>query len=69
MVKELGAQRVIPSPERTVLGGDGLTYTFASSGLPSSVEFALEPTGPGLQHFTIRVVGFSPVNADIFVMP
>jgi hypothetical protein len=69
MVKELGAQRVVPSPERTVVGDDGLTYTFPASGLPSSVEFALEPTGPGLRHLTMRVVGLEPVNADIFVMP
>jgi hypothetical protein len=69
MVKELGAQRVVPSPERAVVGGDGLTYTFPVSGLPSYVEFALEPTGPGLRHLTIQVVGLKPVNADIFVMP
>jgi hypothetical protein len=69
MVKELGAQRVVPSPERTVIGGDGLTYTFPASGLPSSVEFALEPTGPGLRHLTIRVVGLESLNLDIFVMP
>jgi hypothetical protein len=69
MVKELGAQRVVPSPERAVLGGDGLTYTFPASGLPSSVEFALEPTGPGLRHFTIRIVGLESVNTNIFVMP
>ena len=69
MVKELGAQRVVPSPERTVVGDDGLTYAFPASGLPSSVEFALEPTGPGLHHLTIRVVGLEPVKADIFVMP
>jgi hypothetical protein len=69
MVKELGAQRVVPSPERTVIGGDGLTYTFPASGFPSSVEFALEPTGPGLRHLTIRAVGLEALNLDIFVMP
>jgi hypothetical protein len=69
MVKELGAQRVVPSPERAVLGSDGLTYTFPTSDLPSSVEFALEPTGPGLRHLTIRVAGRDAVNTDIFVMP
>lgn len=69
MVKELGAQRVVPSPERAVVGGDGLTYTFPASGLPSSVEFALEPTGPGLRHLNMRIVGLDPVDADIFVMP
>jgi hypothetical protein len=69
MVKELGAQRVVPSPERTVVGGSGLTYNFPSSGPPSSVEFALEPTGPGLRHLTIQVVGLEALNLNIFVMP
>jgi hypothetical protein len=69
MVKELGAQRVIPAPERTVIGNAGLTYSFPVSSLPASVEFALEPTGPGLRHVTIQVPGWTPVSFDIFVVP
>jgi hypothetical protein len=69
MVKELGAQRVVPSPERAVLGRGGLTYTFPASETPASVEFALEPAGPGLRRLKIQVVGMEAVNAVIFVMP
>jgi hypothetical protein len=69
MVKELGAQRVVPSPERAIIGGDGLTYTFPASVPPSAVEFALEPTGPGLHHLVLCVAGLETVNIDIAVMP
>jgi hypothetical protein len=69
MVKELGAQRVIPAPEGTVLGHGGLTYSFPVSSLPASVEFALEPTGPGLRHLTLQVPGLTPVSVDVFVVP
>lgn len=69
LVKELAAQRVVPSPETTTIGDGGLTYVFPASGLPASVEFALEPTGPGVRHFQIRVPGLQAVRADVVVMP
>jgi hypothetical protein len=69
LVKELGAQRVIPAPEGTTIGEGGLYYSFPVSDLPASVEFALEPTGPGLRHLTLQVPGSSPVKIDIFVVP
>ena len=69
VVKELGAQRVIPSPETTVLGNGGLTYTFPASGTSGSVQFALQPSGPGLRHILIRAAGAEPVRADILVFP
>ncbi|AXC14894.1 hypothetical protein ACPOL_5646 [Acidisarcina polymorpha] len=69
VVKELGAQRVVPSPKTTTLGQDGLTYTFPATTPPASVEFALEPTGPGIRHFVVQVPGFAPVKADIAVVP
>jgi hypothetical protein len=69
MVKELGAQRVIPSPESALLGNGGLTYSFPISTLPASAEFALEPTGPGLRHLMVQVPGSKPVYLSIFVVP
>jgi hypothetical protein len=69
MVKELGAQRVIPEPEGTKIGDGGLYYSFPVSSLPASVEFALEPTGPGLRHLTLQTRESTPVSADIFVVP
>jgi len=69
LVKELAAQRVVPAPKSTVIGDGGLTYVFPASDAPASVEFALEPTGPGLRHFLLRVPGSQPVQADVVVMP
>jgi hypothetical protein len=69
LVKELAAQRVVPSPEATIVGNGGLTYVFPASGVPASVEFALEPTGPGVRHFVIQVPGAQPIHADVVVMP
>lgn len=69
LVDGLGAQRVIPAPQETVIGADGLTYSFAVSRAPASVEFALEPGSPGLHRLTIQAVGLQPIHAEIFVMP
>jgi len=69
LVKELAAQRVIPAPSTTIVGDDGLTYVFPASEAPASVEFALEPTGPGLRHFLIQVPGSQPVQGAVVVMP
>jgi hypothetical protein len=69
LVKELGAQRVIPAPQETVVGEGGLTYTFLASAPPARVDLALEPPGPGEFPFTISVAGAQPVRANIFVVP
>ena len=69
LVKELGAQRIIPAPQETVVGEGGLTYTFLASRPPASVDLALEPAGPGLFSFRIGVAGAKPVEAKIFVVP
>jgi hypothetical protein len=69
LVKELGTQRVIPAPQDTIVGDGGLTYTFPASHVPASIDLALEPGGPGIYNFTIGVVGGSPVQAKVFVVP
>jgi hypothetical protein len=69
LVKELGTQRVIPAPESTVVGNAGLTYTFAASRVPATVDLALEPAAPGAYEFTIGVVGARPIQAKVFVVP
>ncbi len=69
-VEELGAQRVIPSPESTAIGGGGLTYTFlTTTTAPASVQFALQPSKPGLFHFVVQVIGAQPVKGTVVVMP
>ncbi len=69
VVNELGAQRVIPSPLDTAVGGGGLTYTFSAEEAPGSVQFALQPSKPGIFHFTLEVPGSPPIAARVVVMP
>jgi hypothetical protein len=69
LVAELGAQRIIPAPEKTVVGDGGLTYTFPASKPPATIAFALEPSGPGIYDFALGVVGAIPVKARVVVVP
>ena len=69
IVEGLGNQRVVPSPESTVIGQGGLTYTFPASIQPATIEFALQPSGPGIYPFKIQVVGAAPVQEKIVVVP
>jgi hypothetical protein len=69
LVRGLGTQRIIPAPGETQVGDGGLTYTFPASKVPAAVDLALEPSAPGLYHFTIGVVGAEPIHAKIFVVP
>jgi hypothetical protein len=69
LVKGLGTQRVVPAPTETSIGDGGLTYTFPASKPPATVDLALQPSGPGIYHFTIRVANAQPIQAKVFVVP
>jgi hypothetical protein len=69
VVNELGAQRVIPSPVDTAVGDGGLTYTFSTKEAPGAVQFALQPSKPGVYHFSMQVPGSSEISARVVVMP
>lgn len=69
LLKELGTQRVVPQPARSVIGGGGVTYTFPVTKLPVTVDLELEPSFPGLRHFSIGVPGGETVRADVVVLP
>ncbi|WP_158791994.1 hypothetical protein [Granulicella sp. L60] len=69
IVDGLGTQRVIPSPSDTAIGRGGLTYTFSAEQAPGSVQFALQPSRPGIFEFTLQVPGSSPLSAKVVVMP
>ena len=69
VVDELGAQRVIPSPSDTAVGNGGLTYTFSAEQAPGAVQFALQPSKPGIFHFSAQVPGSSEISARVIVMP
>jgi hypothetical protein len=69
LVKGLGTQRVVPAPTETTIGDGGLTYTFPASKPPATVDLALQPSGPGIYHFTIAVANAEPIQAKVFVVP
>lgn len=69
LVKPLGTQRVIPQPASSVVGQGGILYTFPATINPASVEFAMEPSSPGLCHLALRVPGYETSNLTIAVMP
>lgn len=69
LVKPLGTQRVIPQPANSVIGRGGILYTFPATINPASVEFAMEPSSPGICHLGLRVPGSEALNLTIGVMP
>jgi hypothetical protein len=69
IVKELGAQRIIPQPTLSEIGPGGITYTFPAAGSPSMASFALEPAFPGIHHIELQVPGSETIRATIVVLP
>lgn len=69
IVKPLGAQRISPQPVVSTIGDNGITYTFAASVTPASVQIALEPSFPGLHKFRVQVQGSAPIDGTVFVWP
>ena len=69
LVKKLGAQRVVPQPSESVIGGGGILYTFPSTAIPATVEFAFQPASSGLTDLAMRVPGMDEMKMKIFVMP
>ena len=69
MIDGLGNQRIAPQPLRSAIGKGGVTYTFPYIGQPSSVLFSLEPSKPGIFHFTMAVPGHQPASARVVVLP
>jgi hypothetical protein len=69
IVKPLGAQRISPQPQASAVGNGGITYTFAATQAPATVQIALEPSFPGSHPFRIQLPNEPSINATIFVVP
>ncbi len=69
LLKPLGAQRVIPEPVRSEIGGGGILYTFPATTAPASIEFQTQPTALGSSELKLQVPGKAELKARIFVMP
>ena len=69
VLRQLGAQRVIPQPENSVVGGGGVTYTFAVSTSPITIQIELKPSFIGPRKFAIGVPGEEILQAKTVVLP
>lgn len=69
IVKQLGAQRIIPQPLTSTLGNGGITYTFPATQMPLTVQFELKPSFIGRHAFTVAVPGDQPLQAKTLVLP
>ena len=69
MIKQLGTQRVVPQPRESIVGDDGITYTFDATHPPASVQFGLQPSGPGVFPLELRVPGAQMITVRVVVMP
>lgn len=68
-LKDLGNDRVIPQPEHSIVGNDGVTYTFPVRPGASEAAFELQPASPGVHWIYMQVEGHTPVSARVVVMP
>ena len=69
IIKQLGAQRISPQPEQSVLSDGGITYTFPATSTNALVEISLEPALPGVYHKETGIPGMQPIQARVVVMP
>jgi len=69
VVQELGNQRIAPQPETSAVGVGGVTYTFPALGQPAVVSFSLEPSSPGVYHFSLGVPGGDMIERRVVVVP
>ena len=69
VVKQLGAQRIVPQPESSTLGQGGVTYTFPVNGGPITVQIALQSSFVGVHAFRIGIPGDGMIDRKIVVLP
>ena len=69
LVKGLGNLRIVPQPADSVIGQDGILYTFPVTRTPASIEFALSPASPGMDELRLLVPGFQEAKMRVIIMP
>ena len=69
VLKQLGAQRIIPQPEASTVGNGGVSYTFFASGDPMTVQFELKPSFMGSHSFRVGIPGGESLQASSLVLP
>ena len=69
VLKQFGAQRIIPQPETSTVGGGGVTYTFPASGDPMTIQIELKPSFIGSHPFQVGIPGGQSVQRKSIVLP
>ena len=69
LVTELGNKQIAPQPQASVLGDNGISYTFPATNNPATAVFSLQPSAPGFYHLTLRNSDSSQLRLAILVMP
>jgi hypothetical protein len=69
LLKGLGMQHLEPAPLSTTLDGTGDLYTYASTPVPNSIQFALQPRSIGWQSVTLRLENGDQLTLRILVLP
>lgn len=69
ILKQFGAQRIIPAPQTSTIGGGGVTYIFPATTLPMTIQIELKPSFIGRHPFTIGVPGGEAIHAKSVVLP
>lgn len=69
VVKQLGAQRVIPQPIVSTVGDGGVVYTFPATSLPMTIQIELKPSFIGRHPYTVGIAGGSSVSLKSLVLP
>lgn len=69
VIKELGAQRIIPAPASSTLGEGGVTYVFPATVMPMTVQFALQPSFIGRHAFSVGLSSQDAVSGKVLVLP
>jgi hypothetical protein len=69
VVSGLGAQRIVPQPSSTVIGKDGLTYSFPMSSFGGVIRLELQPSSAGHYTFSTGTPGLPPLTGNVIVVP
>ncbi len=69
VLKQFGAERIIPQPELSTVGGGGVTYTFPASGNPMTIQFELKPSFIGKHTFQVGIPGGESLQSSSVVLP
>jgi hypothetical protein len=69
LLKNLGMQRIVPQPAVSQPGGNRTLYAFPAEGGEARLQFALEPSQPGIYDIAVGVLNGPEVHRKVIVWP